>query len=155
MSNVKKNFIVFFLMFLIVQLVGLAISQFYLDGQISIVKKSIVSFGAGTGIVLSLFSCYLWAESTRVREGLSSFSTPVILASVFSLIALPFGLIVGIIGGGTFFGGWMEVFFEWLHLNPSIGISIGIGLGVFIGSVFLMLPVTIVGFSIGKAIKRK
>lgn len=157
LNIIKKNkFIVFFVLLTLVQLLSWLVSDFIIDAnnESNVSKKILVSFGVGSGVTLTLFVCYLWVESARISENLSSYSMPVVLGFVFSLLALPFGLVVGIIGGGTFGGAWVSVLFEWLYLSKEVGIALGIGLGIFVGSVILVLPATMIGFGIGNYRKK-
>jgi len=151
MRDSKRKFVVFVILFLLAQFLTWLVSHVIIDtdNQYDIAKKMLINFGVGIGVTLTLFMSYLWVESARVSERVANYSRPVVASYIFSLLALPFGLIVGIIGGGTLGGAWMSVLFEWLGISREVGLALGIGLGIFIGSMILVLPATMIGFSLG------
>ena len=104
---------------------------------------------------LTLFSCYLWLLTNHIKlSNSSNYLLPFITSVICTFIALPFGMMFGIIGGGTIGGGYMAIFFDWLHLNQRAGISLGIGLGIFIVAVIPTIIGTVIGLFIGKLIQR-
>ena len=154
MNKLNQKIIILFVMFCAIQLTTWFVYRIYVDvdNQYALSKQLTISFGLGTGVTFTLFVCYLWLISACSSEKLSVYSAPIITGFIFSILSLPFGLVVGIIGGGAFGGGWMAVLFEWLNLSEKVGVSIGIGLGVFAGTTIVALPATMLGFVLGKKI---
>jgi hypothetical protein len=154
LSHKLKMFIA---LFIIVQIATWLVSNyiFTIPIQSDIVKNIGINFGIGLGATLTTYICYLWLLSAY-EESRKSVNTmvPVTMGIILTLLALPFGMMIGIIGGGTLGGGYMSILFEWLGFNQRIGVSLGVGLGIFIVSVIPTLLATIVGFSVGKVLTR-
>ena len=150
MSNKLTIFVV---LFIFSQVITWVYAQLAIDTyeQFELIKRVSINFGMGLGITMTLFACYLWLLSAYNDIGLKScYTSPIVVASIFTLVALPFGLIIGVIGTGTLGGALVSGLFQWLNFNERLGISIGIGLGVFVGSVIPTILATIIGFNLGK-----
>ena len=157
MFNLLHNKLtVLFTLIVLVQIITWIISQYYFNIPIqSDVSKNVsINLAVGMGASLTLFCCYLWLLSNHIKQSTSSnYLLPLITSIVFTLLALPFGMMLGIIGGGTLGGGYMAILFDWLNFNQRAGISLGITLGIFAIAVLPTLVGTVIGLIIGKLLQ--
>jgi len=115
-------------------------------------------FGVGLGAALTVYTCYLWLlkKSTNSTNAI----LPITIASIATLLALPFSMILGAYLGGTMGAGFISLFLQgvldvrsvtWL----GVGDWLGIGLGSFVIAVLPTLFSTNIGYAAGRALQKR
>ena len=114
--------------------------------------------GMGLGAALTIFICY---RSLLKKRADSKYATlPITIASITTLLALPFTMILGTYLGGTMGAGFVSLLLQAvLHVQSitllGVGTWLGIGFGSFIVAVLPTLFATNLGYAAGRILQKR
>ena len=114
--------------------------------------------GMSLGAALTVYTCY--RSLLKKRAASKNATLPITIASIATLLALPFTIILGTYLGGTMVAGFISLLIQAvLHAQSVIllglGTWLGIGLGSFIVAVLPTLFAANLGYAAGRALQKR